>query len=181
MRFPLVCRSGKAKDPCSTVKRNLNHHLLLERARFVEPQLVSDQELEAYLDEALPAERMAAIEASLREHPALVERLRAILTQRENGIHSVSEIWRRYRISCPSRETLGAYLLDALSAGEASFVQIHLEVVECPFCLANIADLRNTADLQSVSRKESQEAEAEKRRRKYFQSSVTHLPPRPRP
>lgn len=147
----------------------------------MEPQLIKDQELEAYLDEALPAERMAAIEASLREHPALSERLRAILTRRENGVHSVSEIWRRYRLSCPSRETLGAYLLDALSAGEASFVQIHLEVVECPFCLANIADLRNTADLRSAAEKEGQEAEAEKRHRKYFQSSITHLPPRPRP
>ena len=41
--------------------------------------------LEAYLDEALPAEQMAWIERQLREHPELVGRLAAILARHDAG------------------------------------------------------------------------------------------------
>jgi anti-sigma factor RsiW len=134
------------------------------------PQRVPSSELEAYLDEALPADDMARIEKALRQDPALARQLAAVLGRRDAGVHSLGEIWRRHRISCPTREQLGSYLLGALGDEAAGHVRFHLETVGCRYCLANLADL------------ERQQAEAaaavQTRRRKYFQSSVGRLGPR---
>ncbi|HOP78541.1 MAG TPA: hypothetical protein PLD05_13690 [Thermogutta sp.] len=131
---------------------------------------ISDQELEAYLDEALPPERMVAIENALRHNHECLLRLRRIVSRRDNGIHSVAEIWRRNRLSCPSREALGAYLLGALTEPESTYVKIHLETVGCAICLANLEDLR----AQGVP-SDGERAEIQRRRQKYFQSSIGHL------
>ena len=37
---------------------------------------------------------------------------------------------------------MGSFLLDALDPELASYFTFHLEVVECPFCQANLADLK---------------------------------------
>ena len=71
----------------------------------------TNTELEAFLDEALPVERMAAIEDALRKSESLQQQLAAINGRRDAGVHSLGEIWRRHRLSCPSREQLGSYLL----------------------------------------------------------------------
>ena len=124
-------------------------------------------DLDAYLDEALPAEEMARIEKVLRNDPELRRRLAATNARRDAGVHSLGEIWRRHRLSCPSRQQLGSYLLEALPDDQAQYVRFHLEEIGCRFCSANLADL------------ETEEAEAPDaavtRRRKYFQSSVGHL------
>jgi len=131
------------------------------------PKPIRQSDLDAYLDEALPPEEMARVEAALRNDPELRARLATINGRRDAGVHSLGEIWRRHRLSCPSREQLGSYLLEALPDDAADYVTFHLEVVGCRYCKANLADL------------ERQEAEApeqvETRRRKYFQSSVGHL------
>jgi hypothetical protein len=124
-------------------------------------------DLDAYLDEALPPDEMARIEHTLRKDPELRRRLATINARRDAGVHSLGEIWRRHRLSCPSREQLGSYLLEALPDDVADYIAFHLEVVGCRYCKANLMDL------------ERQEAEApdevQTRRRKYFQSSVGHL------
>ena len=124
-------------------------------------------ELEAYLDEALPPDEMSKIEQALRADPRLVERLAAINARRDVGVHSLGEIWRRHRLSCPTREQLGSYLLGAVPNAMADYVTFHLEVVGCRYCRANLDDLKN------------QQAEeprvVETRRRKYFQSSAGYL------
>jgi anti-sigma factor RsiW len=124
-------------------------------------------DLEAYLDEALPPEETARIEQAVRTDRDLVRRLAEINAQRGAGLHSVGEIWRRHRLSCPTRQQLGSYLLGALPDDLARYVTFHLDVVGCRYCQANLADLKD------------QQAEAEEaietRRRKYFQSSVGHL------
>ena len=126
-------------------------------------------ELEAYLDEALPAERMARIEQALRSDRELVRQLAAINARRDAGVHSLGEIWRRHRPSCPTREQLGSYVLGALPAEISDYVEIHIEAVGCRLCRANLRDL------------EKQQAEAadevQTRRRKYFQSSAGYLRP----
>jgi len=131
------------------------------------PKPIRQSDLDAYLDEALPPEEMARVEAALRNDPELRARLATINGRRDAGVHSLGEIWRRHRLSCPSREQLGSYLLEALPDDAADYVTFHLEVVGCRYCKANLADL------------ERQEAEApeqvQTRRRKYFQSSVGHL------
>ena len=129
---------------------------------------LSDSELEAFLDEALPSERMAAIEDALRKDDPLQQRLTAINGRRDAGVHSLGEIWRRHRLSCPSREQLGSYLLGVLPRDASDYARFHLDTIECRFCQASIADLR--------AQQSAAEAHiAERRRQKYFQSSAGYL------
>ena len=101
----------------------------------------SNSDLESFLDESLPAERMAAIEDALRQSNELQKQLAAINGRRDAGLHSLGEIWRRHRITCPSREQLGSYLLGVLPRDTANYVKFHLETIECRYCEANHADL----------------------------------------
>jgi hypothetical protein len=121
-------------------------------------------ELEAYLDEALGPAEMAAIEVALRNSPALLRELAEIHLRRDAGVHSLGEMWRRHRVSCPSREQLGSYLLGALPEADFKYVKFHLERVDCRYCRANLEDLEN-------KRREAAESAATRRRR-YFQSSA---------
>jgi hypothetical protein len=131
----------------------------------------TDSELDAYLDEELGAEEMAAIERQLRQDSELGKRLADILGRRDAGMHSLGAIWRRHRISCPTREQLGSFLLEALDPEHHAYVQFHLETIACRYCRANLEDLRS--HLQSGA------ASDEVRRRRYYQSSVGKLKPRP--
>jgi hypothetical protein len=126
----------------------------------------TETELAAYLDEALPIERMAEIEQAVRQQPELLSELGAIHARRDAGDHSLGEVWRRHRLSCPTREQLGSYLLGALEDELADYITFHLEKVACRYCQANLADLRA---------QDAGEPAAESRRRKYFQSSAGHL------
>ena len=78
------------------------------------PRNFTTAELEAYLDEALPAEQMAAIEEALRQNESLQERLRSTNGRRDAGVHSLGEIWRRHRLELPV-----ARATRQLSAGRA--------------------------------------------------------------
>jgi hypothetical protein len=128
----------------------------------------SNSELEAFLEESLPVERMTVIEESLRGNEELQKRLAAINGRRDAGVHSLGEIWRRHRLSCPTREQLGSYLLSVLPKEEAAYIKFHVEEIQCRFCAASIGDLK--------ARQSADEAEvAERRRNKYFQSSAGYL------
>jgi len=128
---------------------------------------ITQSDLQAYLDEALPAEQMAAIETELRKKPDLLKQLAAINSRRDAGVHSVGEIWRRHRLSCPNREQLGSYLLGVLDNEQANYIDFHVKTIGCRFCQANVEDLE---------RQQKETAEATKTRRtKYFQSTAGHL------
>jgi hypothetical protein len=134
------------------------------------PAEFSNAELEAYLDESLPAEQMANVEDALRRDDALQQRMIAINGRRDAGVHSVGEIWRRHRLSCPAREQLGSYLLGVLPGDAADYVKFHLEIIACRYCAASVEDLRSqqsAADAGAVT----------SRRLKYFQSSAGYLQP----
>ena len=124
-------------------------------------------DLEAYLDEALPAEEMTMIERALREDRALLRQLTSVHSRRNAGVHSLGEIWRRHRLSCPTREQLGGLLLQTLPEETADYLAFHLEVAGCRYCQANLRDLQAqlAEDRQVV----------QTRRRKYFQSSAGYL------
>ena len=62
--------------------------------------------------------------------------------QEDRGEHTVGAIWRRERVSCPTRDQLGGYLLGAGDDDLLKYVRFHLEVVGCPYCQANLDDLR---------------------------------------
>lgn len=129
----------------------------------------SHSELEAYLDEALPVERMAEVEEALRCDEGLRERLKATIGRRDAGVHTLGGIWRRHRLSCPARIDLGSYLLGALTADHEDYVRFHLEVLGCRVCRASVVDLESAHEAADV-------AATQGRRKKYFQSSVGHLP-----
>jgi hypothetical protein len=127
----------------------------------------SPAELEAYLDEALPVEQMTRIEEALRRDRGLLAELAAVNARRDGGAHSVGEIWRRHRLSCPPREQLGGYLLGVLPTPVMEYLTFHLETVGCRYCQANAADLRR--------QQAETAAAAQTRRKKYFQSSAGYL------
>jgi hypothetical protein len=129
--------------------------------------IFSDAQLEAYLEEALPASEMARIEAAVRDHAELAQRLAAINGRRDAGLHSLGAVWRRHRLTCPSRGEMGSLLLGALSADHASYIRFHLQEVGCRYCQANHDDLvRQQAEAGEVG---------VQRRRKYFESSAGYL------
>lgn len=132
-------------------------------------QTFTDSELEAYLDEALPVATMAQIEAAMRRDGSLAGRLAAINGRRDGGLHSLGEIWRRHRLTCPNRSELGRYLLGVLPADHAAYVTFHLDVVGCRCCRANHDDLKRQAEADDA---------APRRRRKYFASSAGYLQPK---
>ena len=132
----------------------------------------SDAQLEAYLDEGLTSEQALRIEASFRAGDAraerLAKRLMTLLGRRDAGVHSLGAVWRRHRVSCPTRRQLGSYLLGVLEPDHADYVRFHVEVIGCRPCEASLDDLRRH---QAATAK----SEAASRRRKYFQSSVGRL------
>ena len=126
----------------------------------------SDLDLLAYLDEMLPAERMTVVEADLRQDEALRLRVAALSRRRDQGIHSVGEIWRRRRLSCPTRKQLGSFLLGTLEPSLAEYVEFHLRSAGCRICAANLDDLERST---------RPGAESTDRRRRFFESSAGHL------
>ncbi len=134
---------------------------------FIMTRDITESELEAYLDEALTATDMAAVEIALRKSPELLRQLAQINSRRDAGVHSLGEIWRRHRISCPTREQMGSFLLGVLEDEMADYVRFHLEVVACRICHANLEDLRRrqaeSSDMLVV------------RHKKYFDSSAGYL------
>ncbi|MCA9163805.1 MAG: hypothetical protein KDA59_03565 [Planctomycetales bacterium] len=127
----------------------------------------SNSELEAYLDEGLEPQAMAELERALRGEPDLLHRLAEINRRRDAGVHTLGEIWRRHRLSCPSREQMGSFLLGALHGDAEDYIRFHLETIGCRYCLANIADLERRQKEESTT--------TTARRSRYFQSSAGYL------
>ncbi|MFY8200331.1 MAG: hypothetical protein ACOVLE_06655 [Pirellula staleyi] len=127
--------------------------------------MITDLMLLAYLEESLPSESMSFIEIALRDDEELRRRLSLLIGRRDSGVHTVGDIWRRHRLSCPPREELGSYLLGAMMDDQADYIKFHLEQIGCRFCQSNLDDLSASHHRDAVIA----------RRRKYFQSSVGRL------
>lgn len=128
---------------------------------------LTQAELESYLDEDLAPEEMTDIENALRDDPKLLDVLAELNGRRDAGVHSLGAIWRRNRISCPTREQLGSYLLDTLSSEHVDYINFHVERIGCRVCRANLEDLKR--------QQEESTATTTGRRQKYFQSSAGYL------
>lgn len=124
-------------------------------------------DLEAYLDEALTPAETSRLEETLRGDKTLVKRLGAIIGRRDAGVHSLGEIWRRHRVACADRETLGSYLLNVLDPEHQELIRFHIEEIGCRICLANLQDLQQRQSEQSQA--------TQLRRQRYFQSSAGYL------
>ncbi|RME36261.1 MAG: sigma-70 family RNA polymerase sigma factor [Planctomycetota bacterium] len=109
-------------------KRNLEVAALLEmdQKAVAGVKFRAIQKLQKYLAEYDPSAR-----ACLDEEKADV---------------TVARVWREYRLTCLKRSTLGSYLMGVLEEPWRSYTQFHLDVVGCPMCVANLADLQAEED-----------------------------------
>lgn len=108
--------------------------------------MIDDTTLQEYLAETLTPGESARVEKALRDSAELRARLEDVRAKRvDSHVHTLGAIWRRRRLTCASREQLGSYLLDALDPGLTEYLAFHINVIECPFCRANLEDLRNRA------------------------------------
>jgi hypothetical protein len=127
---------------------------------------VTREQLHAYLDDALEDAEAARIEKLLRSSADLRAHLNDVREQRDRGEHSLGAVWRRDRLSCLTREQLGAYLHRVLEPDLQKYVDFHIKTIACPSCLANLDDLRE---------KQSESAAQNRRRRRYFETSARLL------
>src|SRR5262249_37586918 len=128
---------------------------------------ITREQLHAYLDDALAEAETARVEQALRASEPLRQSLRKAMQERDRGEHSLGAVWRRERLTCPSRETLGSLLLDVLDDDEKDYIRFHVETVGCPFCVANLLDLQN-AQREPAPR-------AKERQKRLFQASAGFL------
>ena len=125
----------------------------------------SDAELAAFLEEALSPERCSQLEQQLRDDEALRTRLIEVRGRDSAGLHSIAGIWRRSRLSCPSREELGQFVLGTLDQDNAEYIQFHLDEIGCRYCQANLTDLQAASETE----------QGNNRRQRYFQTSAGYL------
>lgn len=126
----------------------------------------SDDELLAFLDEQLPVERASRLETILRDSSDMRQRLGAMIRRRDQGGHTVGEIWRRNRLSCPTRATLGSHLLGVLDQDLSQYVEFHLNTIGCRICNAVTAELEESRQAPPTMTT---------RRKRYFESSAGML------
>lgn len=128
---------------------------------------VTREQLCAYLEDSLSEAETARVEQALRQSDSLQRLLRQVMQERDRGEHSLGAIWCRLRLSCPSRDLLGSYLLQVLDSEYQDYIDFHLNTVGCAFCQANLADLQALHQEPAPKAKE--------RRRKFFESSAGFL------
>lgn len=122
----------------------------------------TDEELLAYADESMAVDRSTQIEQALRNDAGLMETFALLLSERDQGSHSIGDIWRRMRLSCPPRAVWGAFVEGRLGDRLSQYLRFHVETVGCRICAANLADLERPDSKSS----------AERRTQKIFQSSA---------
>jgi hypothetical protein len=133
------------------------------------PAPIDDAILRDYLVDALTPEESARVEKALRDSAELRARLEEVRQNRTDGqLHTLGAIWHRARLTCPSREQLGSYLLDALDPDLAAYLTFHIQVVECVFCQANLDDLKSQSETEHA-------AHASKTRQSRILQSSQHL------
>ena len=165
---PCACEATAPQSP-GDLRRSIRPKASGGEQKHLMTDDFTDAELLGYVDEALPAERMTAVESNLRHSKTLQQRLAVLCSSRDSTGPSVGEVWRRARLSCPSRARLGSYLLNALPRDWYDYVEFHVNTVGCRYCAANIADLQASATSPAAS---------ERRRQKFFQSSAGYVPRR---
>jgi hypothetical protein len=98
--------------------------------------------LREYLNDTLPEVEAIVVEKALRDQPAIQALFHQVRQEDDRGEHTVSAIWRRERISCPSREDMRAFLMQAMDQEKIDYIEFHLKTVNCVYCMANLEDLR---------------------------------------
>lgn len=95
-----------------------------------------------FLNDTLPDAEMAAVEKALRTDAAAWKLFEEVQKESDRGEHTVGAIWRREKLSCPTRDQLGGYLIQAIDPDHGDYIAFHLNVIGCSVCSANVDDLR---------------------------------------
>ncbi|MCH7808197.1 MAG: sigma-70 family RNA polymerase sigma factor [Planctomycetes bacterium] len=140
------------EDLLGDILRQLIHELR-DRAAFTDLQVI---ELVFYagmrnldVGELLEIDQKAVAGVKFRAigklQKYLGERDRASLAclEESEADVTVARVWREQRLTCLKRSTLGSYLLGIVEDPWRSYIQFHLDVVECPMCIANLGDLES--------------------------------------
>src|SRR5262249_44234837 len=114
-RFHTRCRSASGRISGVAGRPTTINHCITAMTRAKQP-LISREQLNGYLDDALSDAETARVEDALRHSEPLRKQLRALMQERDRGEHSVGAVWRRHRLSCPNREHLGGYLMGILDS-----------------------------------------------------------------
>ena len=93
--------------------------------------------------------------------------MEAVRDQVDRGEHSFGAIWRRERLSCPGREQLTQFLHGLLADELQKYVDFHLHTIACPYCLANLDDLKE--------KQQESTPQTKKRRQKIFDTSLNRI------
>lgn len=128
---------------------------------------INREQLHAYLDDALSDTETARVEQALRDSETLRRSLQQAMQERDRGEHSLGAVWRRERLTCPTREQLGSDPLQVLDDAEQDYLDFHIHTIGCPFCVANLGDL------QALQQEPA--PRARERRKRFFQSSAGYL------
>ncbi len=128
----------------------------------------TDAQLEAYLDESLDPQTAADLEQACRADSELLSRLSSINRRRDEGVHTLGEIWRRHQIGVPSAEEVSDFLAGKLAQDQSTYIRFRLDVLKCRFTSA----LVEAAEQQMADSGE----QSKTRRKKYFQNSAELLP-----
>jgi hypothetical protein len=124
--------------------------------------------LRAFILETLSEQEMAAIEKLMRDSPMMQALHQEMLAHVDAGEHSVGSVWRRERLTCPTREQLGSYLLKAGDTELWQYIDFHLKTIGCEWCLANLDDL--------TRQQQTQDKQSSRRRKQIYTSSAALLP-----
>jgi hypothetical protein len=135
---------------------------------------ITRETLRDYLNDALPDAELAAVEKALRDDPGVRDLFQQIRQDADRGEHSIGAVWRRERLSCPSRDQLGGFLLGAADPDLLAYVEFHLATIGCAYCQANLDDLKRRQD-------EAAEPETHTRRRRIVDSGTGVLPAAKKP
>lgn len=130
---------------------------------------ITRETLRDYLNDALPDAEIAAIERALRDSPDVRKLFDSVRQEADRGEHSVGAVWRRERLSCPTRDQLGGYLLGAGDPELIDYIGFHLKTIGCAYCQANLDDLERV-------QAEAVEPAAKTRRRRIVDSAAGVLP-----
>jgi RNA polymerase sigma factor (sigma-70 family) len=64
---------------------------------------------------------------------------------------SLESAWRDARVSCPARHWLARTLVGSLGPQPAEYLRFHIEEMHCPWCAANLEDLRTRESKSEIS------------------------------
>lgn len=103
---------------------------------------ITKETLRAFLHDTLPDEQAAEVEKQLRTQAESRDLYELVRVEEDRGEHSIGAIWRRNHLSCPTRDQLGGYLLQALDEDLFEYIGFHMDEIGCSFCTANLEDLQ---------------------------------------